>query len=92
MPTYQLETIRVKPRREILLDTSGLLLGASAARYDSLGQYRDMFCTEVSSLPGAGIFCFQDPLAPRWRILVECDERDWCGRCDQSLDDCSCPF
>jgi hypothetical protein len=92
MPVYAQDRTIHKPVREICLSTRGELLSCSGPRYDSLDQYVEQFAAPCSALYGAGVFCFQDWIDPRLRILVECTEIDWCGRCDQSLEDCDCRF
>jgi hypothetical protein len=92
MSVYTHNRLIDKPVRELLLDTTGLLLSCSGPRYDTLDQYTQQFAGPVSSLPGAGVWVFQDVLSPRLRLVVECSEVDWCVRCHQALTDCSCCF
>jgi hypothetical protein len=88
----QLDTVRVKPTREVIFNSNGLLLSCGRPRYESYQEYVDQFCRPVSSLPSSGIHCFHDVLRPSIRIMIECTEIDWCRRCNQSLDECSCMF
>ena len=91
MTSYQMDTTRVKPQREIRLSKQGALLACGPSRYEEVQQYIEMFGSPLSEVPGAQAYTFADPIADLV-LLVECTEVDWCGRCDQSLTDCSCVF
>ena len=91
MTSYQMDTTRVKPQREIRLSKQGALLACGPSRYEEVQQYIEMFGAPLSQLTGAGVLTFSDPVF-ELVLLVETREIDWCGRCDQSLDDCHCAF
>jgi hypothetical protein len=81
-----------KPVREIRLHTSGALLSASEARYDTLDAYIQQFAAPLSVLRGAGLWSFQDVLDPSLRLLVQCEDIELCTRCAATLHDCACMF
>ena len=91
MPAYQLDTVRVKPVQEIRMSKQGALLASSPSRYEDLTSYVEMFGSPLSQLRGAHWWTFADPISDLV-LLVQCEEVDWCGRCDQSLADCECAF
>jgi hypothetical protein len=98
MTSYQIDApvspigVRQVPQREIRLATNGALLAAGEPRYATLAEYVAQFAAPLSQLRGVGLMSFYDPLAPDCTLLLECQPEEWCRRCGDSVDECSCPF
>jgi hypothetical protein len=73
------------------MSKEGALLASGPSRYDELDAYVAMFGSPLSQLRGAYWWTFADPISDLV-LLVHCAEVDWCGQCNQSLEDCACAF
>jgi hypothetical protein len=92
--TETLPTIRTRhvPQTEIKMTLSGALLVAGEPRYSTLEEFILQFGAPRSSLPGAGMFSFSDPVFPELTLLVLTEPADCCTRCQLVLGECQCPF
>jgi hypothetical protein len=97
MLVYQNDTplsrpVQYTPVREVRMAMNGRLLSAGAPRYDTLQAYIHQFAAPLSTLRGAGLWSFYDPIHPELTLLVECEAEPVCERCTLVLDTCHCPF